>query len=191
MFDTNRGWCAALPALSRVFPSSRVICCVRNVAWVLDSFERQVQKSGLQTPRIFWFEGSPEKTEGFSNVFERVETLMRKQVGSSLHGLRQARFSEYASMLLVVRYESLTTDPSATMSRLYDFWGRTLTRTRTISKISTFHSRPCWTPGWVCRTCTKSVRGSTLQHARLFFLPRFLCNTTEISGIRRDRTHGA
>ena len=34
VFDTNRAWCARLPLLVTLFPAARVICCVRDVAWV-------------------------------------------------------------------------------------------------------------------------------------------------------------
>ena len=35
VFDTNRAWCARLPLLRTLFSEAKVICCVRNVAWVL------------------------------------------------------------------------------------------------------------------------------------------------------------
>ena len=40
VFDTNRGWCSMLPAITQLFPKSRVICCIRNPAWILDSVEQ-------------------------------------------------------------------------------------------------------------------------------------------------------
>lgn len=40
IFDTNRSWCTRLPAIHDLFPQARVIACVRNVAWVMDSLER-------------------------------------------------------------------------------------------------------------------------------------------------------
>lgn len=44
VFDTNRAWCARLPVLKRLFPDAKVICCVRSVAWILDSIERLIGK---------------------------------------------------------------------------------------------------------------------------------------------------
>jgi sulfotransferase len=32
IFDTNRQWCARLPALQDLFPQAKTIACVRNVA---------------------------------------------------------------------------------------------------------------------------------------------------------------
>ena len=34
IIDTNRLWCARLPLLFQLFPDSKVICTVRNVAWI-------------------------------------------------------------------------------------------------------------------------------------------------------------
>ena len=36
VFDTNRMWCAQLPLIAELFPAARVLCCVRNVAWIMD-----------------------------------------------------------------------------------------------------------------------------------------------------------
>jgi sulfotransferase len=53
VFDTNRAWCARLPALLSIFPESKVICCVRSVAWVMDSIERLVRKNAFEPSRLF------------------------------------------------------------------------------------------------------------------------------------------
>src|SRR5271155_3388750 len=40
IFDTNRFWCAWMPAIARLFPDAKVIACVRELQWVVDSIER-------------------------------------------------------------------------------------------------------------------------------------------------------
>src|ERR1043165_3154978 len=40
VFDTSRAWCARMPAILDLFADAKVIACVRNVAWVMDSIER-------------------------------------------------------------------------------------------------------------------------------------------------------
>ena len=40
VFDTNRLWCSRMAALASLFPESKVIACVRDPIWVIDSFER-------------------------------------------------------------------------------------------------------------------------------------------------------
>ena len=116
--DTNRNWTAFLPALTELFPDARVICCVRNPAWILDSIERHVQRNSLGAARMFNFEAR-------GNVYTRVETLMGKEgfVRRALGNLRQAWFGEDANRLIAIPYESLTQRPSETMAALYTALG--------------------------------------------------------------------
>jgi len=118
IFDTNRMWTIKLPALASLFPEAKVICCVRNVGWILDSIESLLRRNCLETSKIFNFEPG-------GTVYSRVEGLTSNNgmVGFSLHGLREAVFSEQANRVLIVRYESLTADPLATLSKIYDFIG--------------------------------------------------------------------
>lgn len=112
IFDTNRHWCALMPAIASLFPKSRVIACLRNPAWILDSLERLVQQNPLLTPKIFGNEAG--------TVFNRVESLMRNHlVAPALNALRQAWYGEYADRLIALRYNSLTESPSEIMMRLY------------------------------------------------------------------------
>src|SRR5689334_6573760 len=77
IFDSNRWWCAMLPAVAAVLPRAKVVCCVRNPAWILDSIERLYQRQPFMVAKLF----GPDP----GTVFQRVETLMTKQlVGPSL-----------------------------------------------------------------------------------------------------------
>lgn len=116
IFDTNRAWCTLLPAIVRLFPDSRVICCLRNPSWILDSMERLVQHNALMSPRIF----SPDMV----TVYNRVESLMKTGfVGASLNALRQAWFGEHAGRLIGIRYDSLADSPKDVIDSLYDELG--------------------------------------------------------------------
>ena len=53
IFDTNRGWCAWMPAIARLFPDAKVIACVRELPWVIDSIERLVQRNVFSPSSIF------------------------------------------------------------------------------------------------------------------------------------------
>lgn len=118
VFDTNRLWTTKLPALTALFPQAKMICCVRNVAWVLDSIESLLRRNYLEPSKIFNFDPS-------GTVYSRVEGLASNtgMVGFALHALREAVFSEQADRLLLVRYETLTADPLGTLARIYDFIG--------------------------------------------------------------------
>jgi len=118
VFDTNRAWCACLPCLAQLFPEARVICCVRSIAWILDSFERQCQQHPFVAPAMFGCNPA-------LNVYARVEGLLGNgPVGFGLNCLRQAWFGEYADRLLCIRYESLTTQPREAVNRLYQLLGQ-------------------------------------------------------------------
>jgi sulfotransferase len=118
VFDTNRQWTTRLSALARLYPEAKVICCVRSPAWVLDSLERLTRRNSLEPSGIFKFDPG-------GTVYSRVEGLSggAGMVGYALSALREAVFDEGASRLLLVRFESLTHDPRATLAAIYDFIG--------------------------------------------------------------------
>src|SRR5688572_29016459 len=114
VFDSHRGWCMQLAILNTLFPSAKVICCLRNPAWIVDSTERLRQKHALHSPRMF-----PD--DSFQTVYDRAALMLKAPyLGASLKGLRQAWFGEHAGMLIRVRYESLASKPIETLSRLYE-----------------------------------------------------------------------
>jgi sulfotransferase len=119
VFDTNRMWCARLPALVRLHPDARVICMVRNVAWVMDSIERLIRQNALLASRLF---GGEEER---ATVYSRVEALAQRGrlVGASWCALKEAFYSPEAGNLLIVEYEYLTRAPDNTMRLIYEFIG--------------------------------------------------------------------
>lgn len=118
VFDTNRVWCAKLPALVRLFPDAKMICCVREVPWIMDSIERLIRASPFELSGIFNFEPS-------NTVFTRVSRLATSDgmVGFALDALREAFFGEHANRLILVAYEALARRPKDTMQSLYKFLG--------------------------------------------------------------------
>ncbi|MCD2514912.1 sulfotransferase [Massilia sp. G4R7] len=117
VFDTNRGWCARMPMLHDLFPGAKVIACVRNVAWVMDSFERLHRANPYEGTRLF---GANART-----VYSRLEGLAQHDstVGFAWSALREAFYGEHASSLLVVDYELLARAPAKVMGLVYDFLG--------------------------------------------------------------------
>ncbi len=121
VFDTNRGWTAKLPALAELFPQARVICCVRNPAWIVDSFERLVQRNAFELSGIFNFDPA-------GTVYSRAEGLGAGSgmLGFARNALRQAVYGGLADRLLLVRYETLTANPLGTLAAIYGFIGEDL-----------------------------------------------------------------
>lgn len=122
IFDTNRLWCAKLPALLDLFPDTKVIACVRNVAWVMDSIERLYRANPYENTKLF-----NDDTER-SSVFSRVDTLAQRNrlVGYAWYALKEAYYGEHAQSLLLVDYELLAHAPDKCMRLVYDFIGQPL-----------------------------------------------------------------
>jgi sulfotransferase len=119
VFDTNRAWTAKLPALMRLFPDAKVICCVRDVAWVMDSLERQFRNNAFEHTRLF---NSPAER---STVYTRIEALANanRLVGFAWHALREACYSGFADRVLLLEYDLLTIRPAEVFKLLYEFLG--------------------------------------------------------------------
>ncbi len=113
VFDTARPWCALAPTLAQLFPSSRIVCCVRSPAWIMDSVERLVQSNPLLVSKMF------SRAAGM-NVYTRVEELRSLFVGHPLNCFKQAWYGEHAERLIAIRYDSLVNSPAAAMCKLYE-----------------------------------------------------------------------
>jgi sulfotransferase len=117
IFDTNRAWCTRLPALRTLFPQSRVIACVREVSWIIDSIERLVRKNAFQPSSIFNY--LPGGT-----VYTRANGLASSEgmVGFAYDALKEAFYGgEAQGRLMLVQYETLTTDPEKVLQAIYAF----------------------------------------------------------------------
>ncbi|WZF16861.1 sulfotransferase [Nostoc sp. UHCC 0302] len=119
IFDTNRLWCSKLPLIHELFPDAKVICCVRNVAWIMDSVERLIRKNAFDVSRLF---NNPGER---STVYTRTEALSQsgRLVGFAYNALKEAFYSEYSESLLLVDYDILSQAPDKTLSLIYQFLG--------------------------------------------------------------------
>ena len=119
VFDTSRLWCSRMRLLDTLFPGVKVIACVRQLAWVLDSMERLVQKQPVSVSKIFRFDTN-------TTVYSRVEALTdpRGMVGFAYQATKEAFYGPYAkNHLLMLTYESLVRDPAAAIHAVYQFLG--------------------------------------------------------------------
>ena len=119
IFDTNRMWSAQMPALMDLFPGAKLIACVRNVAWVMDSIERRYRANPYEITRLF-----SDDTER-NTVYSRVETLAQRNrmVGHPWTALKEAFYGEHASSLLLVDYDLLAQAPQKVLPLIYQFLG--------------------------------------------------------------------
>jgi sulfotransferase len=118
-FDTNRNWCTKMALLDQLYPDARVICCVRDVASIVESIERLVQTNALEPSGIFGFDPG-------GSIYSRAEALGggSGMIGAAYNALRQAFYGPFASRLLIVRYETLTTDTRRVLEEIYSFVGQ-------------------------------------------------------------------
>ena len=118
IFDTSRGWCAWMPAIARLFPDAKVIACVRELPWVVDSIERLIQHNVFSPSSIFNYSAG-------GTVYTRAKQVVAPEgmVGAPYDALKQACYGAQRDRLLLVQYETLTTDPAKTMHAIYAFLG--------------------------------------------------------------------
>jgi len=118
IFDTNRVWCGRMPAIARLFPEAKVIACVREIPWVIDSIERLVQRNAFSPSSIFNY--NPGGT-----VYTRANGVVSSDglVGGPYDALKQACYGAQRDRLLLVQYETLSSDPTKVMRTIYEFLG--------------------------------------------------------------------
>ena len=120
VFDTNRGWTAKTSLLKSLFPQTKIICCVRDLFWILDSFERIAAKNTL-------WNASLTDDEARQTVTTRCDALMdvkkEGQVVKPYYFLEEGMLLN-PDMILLVEYESLCKKPESVMRELYGFIGK-------------------------------------------------------------------
>jgi len=119
IFDTNRAWSARMPVLTDQFPGAKVIACVRNVAWIMDSLERRYRANPYELTRLF-NDDSERNT-----VYSRVDTLAQRNrlVGYPWAALKEAFYGEHAKSLLILDYDLLAQAPHKVLPLVYQFLG--------------------------------------------------------------------
>lgn len=121
VFDTHRLWTARLHQLVELFDDFKLICCVRNPAWIMDSFEVIYRKNPFDYSRMF-------NAVNRQTVYSRCEALIHVggTVGGAWTALKEAYYGEYSERLLLVDYDLLTQRPARTLELIYQFIGEPL-----------------------------------------------------------------
>ena len=118
VFNTSRNWTSFLPMMHLVRPEAKVICCVRDIFWILDSFEVLRTKD----PTLHFFNNDESDSFMKNNVYTRTNAIFeRGPLQTGLDCLKQGYFSEYNSKLYFVEYDDLAKDPEKTMQGVYNF----------------------------------------------------------------------
>lgn len=120
IFDTNRHWTSRLHQLVELFDDFKVICCVRNPAWIMDSFEVIHRKNPFDYSRMF-------NSGNRQTVYSRCDALISAggAVGSAWTALKEAYYGEFSDRLLLLDYDLLTQHPGRCLELIYQFIGET------------------------------------------------------------------
>lgn len=115
-FNQNRGWGLLLPTIKDLYPDAKILMCVRDIGWILDSFEVLQRKNPYEFTNMF----NPEEN---INVYTRCETLLNpgRSLGFAYNASKQAFFSEHKKSIMVIEYEQLAKDPESIIKALYAF----------------------------------------------------------------------
>jgi len=120
IFDTSRVWTSKTSLLKTLFPQTKIICCVRDLFWILDSFERITAKSSLYGATL-------TDDEAKETVTTRCDALMdvkkEGQVVKPYYFLEEGLLLN-PDMIFLVEYEGLCKDPEGTMRKIYAFIGK-------------------------------------------------------------------
>ena len=120
VFDTSRGWTAKTSLLKQLYPQTKIICCVRDLPWILDSFERIATKNAL-------WNSSLTDEEASQTVTTRCDALMdvkkEGQVVKPYYFLEEGLLLN-PDMIMLVEYESLCKKPESVMREIYRFIGK-------------------------------------------------------------------
>lgn len=115
IFNTNRAWTLLTNITKEIYPKSKHIVCVRDINWVLDSFESAHRRNPFSTNTV---------TGGHSGtVYSRVEELMMDKgiVGFPYIGIKQAITGPDKDILFILEYEQLCKQPKEMIQALYNF----------------------------------------------------------------------
>jgi sulfotransferase len=120
IFDTNRTWTSKTSLLKDLYPQTKIICCVRDLPWILDSFERISRKNSLYGATL-------TDDEAGQTVTTRCDALMdvkkEGQVVKPYYFLEEGMLLN-PNMIMLMEYESLCKKPESVMREIYDFIGK-------------------------------------------------------------------
>lgn len=121
-FNTNRGWASDTALLKDLFPDFKMIICLRDVPWILDSFECLNNKNPYTIKPLYHH-------QDLGSVYERTHVLMGNvpnfagYVSGPLGSVRHSMFSAEKDQICYVEYDTLVKNPLGVMKQIYAFLG--------------------------------------------------------------------
>ena len=113
IFDTSRSWTKKTNLLQALFSYTKILCPVRDIVSILNSFEVLLNKNCFYTKQI------GEKV--FSdNIFIRTQEIFEREV-INCHTFLQEGYALNPEMIYFIEYENLCKEPEKTMRGIYNF----------------------------------------------------------------------
>jgi sulfotransferase len=117
IFDSSRDWTKKTNFLKALFPDTKILCPVRDIVPILNSFEMIASKNPFHTKTL---------TEHNDNVFARCDEMMNKNDGiiAGPWISLQEGYALHPEMIMLIEYENLCKTPERTMRKVYEFLER-------------------------------------------------------------------
>lgn len=119
-FNTNRGWSSETGLLKDLFGDFRMVVCIRDIPWILDSFEVLNSKNPHTIKPLYHH-------QDLANVYERSHMLMggipnfAGYVSGPLANTKHSMFCAERGNIFYVEYDHLVKYPGAVMEQVYKF----------------------------------------------------------------------
>jgi sulfotransferase len=116
IFDSCRNWTKNTTLLNGLFPYTKILCCVRDISWIINSFELINKKNPFYSSTLV-------KQECNGNVFSRSDSMMDKNHGVIADpwiSLREG-YAINPEMIYFVEYDNLCKDPEKELKNIYKF----------------------------------------------------------------------
>jgi sulfotransferase len=117
IFDSSRNWTKKTDFLKALFPYTKILCPVRDIVSILNSFEVISSKNPFHTKTL---------TKNNDNVFVRCDEMMDRNEGivTGPWILLQEGYALNPEMIHFIEYENLCKNPEKTMKSVYEFLGK-------------------------------------------------------------------
>jgi sulfotransferase len=119
-FNTNRGWSADTALLHDLYPDFKMIVCLRDIPWILDSFEQLNNKNPYTIKPLYHH-------QELGSVYERTHMLMGNipnfsgYVSAPLSNVKQSIFCNEKKQIFYLEYDHLVAEPRQVLQQVYDF----------------------------------------------------------------------
>jgi sulfotransferase len=115
IFDNSRSWTRKTDVLKSLFPNTKILCTVRDIVPIINSFEYINKKNPFYGYVL-------SKEECPDNIFSRTESMMCRggTIFESLQSLKEG-YSCNPEIIHIIEYEDLCKYPEKTIRGVYEF----------------------------------------------------------------------